>query len=115
MGIFSNSVWRLVGKDALKLENPFEQLLGYLFGNPFEKISRVEDYSAGTASETDGTRLLLLLMRMMTMMLRIMKMTRTTLLLLLLMLHVTLLLLMMTILLTMTMLLLLPPQPPDKG
>ena len=61
VGIFSNSVWRLVGKDALKLENPFEQLLGYLFGNPFEKISRVEDYSAGTASGTVGTRLLLLL------------------------------------------------------
>ena len=96
MGIFSNSVWRLVGKDALKLENPFEQLLGYLFGNPFEKISRVEDYSAGTASETNDTRLLLLLMRMMTMMLLMMKMTRTMLLLLLLLtLHVTLLLLMM--------------------
>ena len=63
MGIFSNSVWRLVGKDALKLENPFEQLLGYLFGNPFEKISRVEDYSAGTASGTVGTRLLLLLLK----------------------------------------------------
>jgi hypothetical protein len=96
VGIFSNSVRRLVGKDALKLENPFEQLLGYLFGNPFEKISRVEDYSAGTASGTNDTRLLLLLMRMMTMMLLMMKMTRTMLLLLLLLtLHVTLLLLMM--------------------
>jgi hypothetical protein len=40
---FSNSVWSVVGNDALKLENSLGYLLGYLYGNPFEKISRFED------------------------------------------------------------------------